>query len=203
MGLEGTWWQSCSSAPPASPGRLLAAPPLALRTPFHSGTGEGSCLNIVPVPLKRYQVNELQTPPFLPFLKSPGSFLGCSQAAATLLAPPPLKKGWERALDAPKHLRAGHTGVLGWGSPGAQGHRAARALAAPGARGICSIQKCSWGLWMECQCQPHPTTDPRALGISSVMGDAQSSEHLCLVPSTAQCWIGSTGITHLLPGRWG
>jgi len=38
-----------------------ALPP-ALRTPSHSGR-EGSCLNIVSTPLKRYQVKELQTQP--------------------------------------------------------------------------------------------------------------------------------------------
>lgn len=114
--------------------------------------------------------------PVFSFFKTPGSFPGCSQAAAALLAPLLLKKGRERALAAPKHLLAGQIGGVGvsrWGSPGGQGHGAARALAAPGARGICSIQKCSRGLWMECQRQARPTMDPRALGISSVMGDAQ------------------------------
>lgn len=52
------------------PSSAPAVLPLALHTPFHSGMGEGSCLNIVPTPLKRYQVNELQTPRPLLFFHS-------------------------------------------------------------------------------------------------------------------------------------
>lgn len=162
VGLEATWrqWLGTGStslhAPQQglSPARwLLSGSPALLpapRTPFHSGRGEGSCLNIVSTPLKCYQVNELQTQTlffFVPqdYWQLPGLLAGSCHAAGTS----PHRKNWEGALGAPKHLHAGQLGVLRFQGTGLTWRT--------GTRG-CPGTGCSWG-WGDPQ---HPKMLPRA-----------------------------------------